>query len=333
MKILFVGDLTRGHNARSLVEGFRNLGIEIRTLDTSSYMRTGIGSREWFNHKLAQGPSKKWRRHFTNQIREVTLGWNPDVMFCINTIHIPQEYLVGINCRQRVHLSFDDVSNPANLTRDYLEHENSWDLIFTNKIFNIKELENRCRAQVKYFENAYDEKIHFSNVPFESRKWDVGFIGAHRPDRHELPKSLNSIGLRSSLIAGPRWARYYPLGYKEIDFLPELLDRKYTSTGNQIKLGLCLLNSENRDRITVRSYELPALGQLVLGLQTDQHLQLLDDKKEAFWFQTLSELLFFVKDLKYREREFAQVASAGRRRIVTGNNTYTDRARLMCNEF
>jgi hypothetical protein len=230
-------------------------------------------------------------------------------------------------------LSFDDVSNPANLTQDYLVYENSWDLIFTNKIFNVEELENRCDAKVKYFENAFDEKIHFSNVPFESRKWDVGFIGAHRPDRHDLPKLLISNELSRSLIAGPRWARYYPFGYKKIDFLPELLERDYTNSGNQIKLGLCLLNSENRDRITVRSYELPALGQLVLGLQTDQHSQLLEDKIEAFWFQTLSELLIFAKELKYREREFARVALAGRRRIVEGNNTYTDRAKLMCIEF
>lgn len=333
MRILFVGDLTHGHNARSLVDGFRNLGIEIRTLDTSSYMRKGIGSREWFHHKFAQSPSKKWREYFTNQIGEVTFGWNPDVLFCINTIHIPQEYLVRIKCKLRVHLSFDDVSNPSNLTPDYLAYENSWNLIFTNKVFNVDELKNRCKAHIKYFDNAYDEKIHFSYVPFENRKWNVGFIGAHRPDRHELPKLLNSNTVRNSLVAGPRWSRFYPLGYKEIDFLPELLEREYTEIGNQIKLGLCLLNSENRDRITVRSYELPALGQLVMGLATDQHLELLENKKEAFWFQSLDEVLFFARDLKYREREFAEIALAGKRRIVDGSNTYTDRARVMCNEF
>lgn len=333
MRILFIGDLTLGHNARSLVDGFRNLDIEIRTIDISSYMRKGIGSREWFHHKFAHRPSKGWKNSFAEQIADVTLGWIPDVLFCINTIHIPQEYLAQINCKLKVHLSFDDVFNPANLTPDYLVYENLWDIIFTNKIFNVDELKNRCKAEIKYFDNAYDEKIHFSNVSFENRKWDVGFIGAHRPDRHQLPKLLDSNRISSSLIAGPRWSRYYPFGYKEINFFPELLAQQYTTIGNQIKLGLCLLNSENRDRITVRSYELPALGQLVIGLKTDQHLQLLENKKEAYWFQTQKEMLLFVNDLKFREQEFAKIALAGRQRILDGNNTYTDRARVMRLEF
>ena len=333
MRILFVGDLTLGHNARSLVDGFRNLGIEARTLDTSSYMRKSIGSKEWFYHKMFQEPSKNWRDYFVGKIREVTCGWTPDILFCINTIHIPQEYLIRIECKLRVHLSFDDVSNPSNLTNDYLEYEKSWDIIFTNKLFNVDELQKRIEAQIKYFDNAYDEKIHFSTIPFENRKWNVGFIGAHRPDRHELPNLLIAAGVTNPVIAGPRWRRYFPFGSTKVDFLPELLERSYTDVGNQIKMGLCLLNSENRDQITVRSYELPALGQLVVGLETDQHLDLLENGQEAFWLKSLDEVLNFGKELIHREREFAKIALAGTRRIIEGKNTYTDRARLMCVEF
>lgn len=333
MRILFVGDLTPGHCALSLVDGFRNLGIEIRTLDTSSYMRKSIGSKEWFYHKMFQEPSKSWRGNFTERIGEVTSSWTPDVLFCINTIHIPQDYFSRIDCKLRVHLSFDDVSNPSNLTSDYLEFENSWDIIFTNKTFNINELKKRTQSQIVYFDNAYNEKIHFSTIPFANRKWGVGFIGAHRPDRHELPNLLLSTGVTNLVIAGPRWRRYFPLGLPEIDFLPELLERKYTDVGNQIKMGLCLLNSENRDRITSRSYELPALGQLVVGLETDQHLELLENGKEAFWFKTHNEVINFGREIQLREREFAQIALAGTQRIVGGKNTYTDRATVMCAKF
>lgn len=333
MRILFVGDLTPGHCASSLVDGFCKLGIEIRTLDTSSYMRKRIGSKDWVYHKIFHEPSESWKSSFTRRIKEVTADWTPNILFCINTIHIPQEYFSSIDCDLRVHLSFDDVSNPSNLTKDYLDHEKSWDIIFTNKIFNIDELNKRTKAKVIYFDNAYNEKIHFSTIPFANRKWNVGFIGAHRPDRHELPSLLLCSGVTNPIIAGPRWRRYYPLGVPGIVFLPELLDGEYTDVGNQIKIGLCLLNSENRDRITTRSYELPALGQLVVGLETDQHLELLENGKEAFWFKSLDDIFNFCREIQSREREFAQIALAGTRRIKSGKNTYFDRAREMYVNF
>lgn len=333
MRILFVGDLTPGHNACSLVDGFRKLEIEIRTLDTSSYMRKRIGSKDWFYHKILHEPSESWKSNFTQRIKEVTVEWSPDILFCINTIHIPQEYFSRIDCHLRVHLSFDDISNPSNLTKDYLDYEKSWDIIFTNKIFNIDELNKRTQSKIIYFDNAYDEKIHFSTIPFANRKWDVGFIGAHRHDRHDLPSRLLSCGATNPIIAGPRWRRYFPIGVSGIDFLPELLEGEYTNVGNQIKLGLCLLNSENRDRITVRSYELPALGQLVVGLGTDQHMELLENGKEAFWFKNLDDTFSFCREIQSREKEFAQIAKAGTQRILGGKNTYFDRAREMYANF
>lgn len=333
LRILFVGDLTTGGNACSLVNGFRNLELNIRTVDTSSYERKSIGSKEWFYHKMFQQPSKSWENVFRQRLQEVVSGWIPDVLFCIKTIHIPQAILHSIPCNLRVHLSFDDVSNLSNLTRDYLQFERSWDIIFTSKIFNVPELQKRTKSQIEYFDNAFDEKLHFPSIRFSERKWDVGFVGAHRPDRHNLPNLLIDAGIRRPVIAGPRWRRFYPFGVRGVDLLPELFGNAYTDLGNQIKLGLCLLNSDNRDQITMRSYELPALGQLVVGLETDQHLDLLENQKEAFWFKTLDEILQFGGEFQYRQSEFADIALAGTRRILGGKNTYTDRARTMYTTF
>ena len=160
-KILFIGDLTSGHCAQSLVEGFLPLDIEIRNLDTSTYMRNqSLGSREWFQRKIFKRPSSEWVNEFEHRLNKIISNWKPDILFCINTIHIPQEILLGVKCGLRAHLSYDDVSNPDNLTSDYLEHEFNWDVIFTNKSYNVVELKSRTSSKVSFFANAYNPDIH-----------------------------------------------------------------------------------------------------------------------------------------------------------------------------
>lgn len=329
-KILFIGDLTLGHCARSLVEGFLPLNLEIRSLDTSTYMRNqSLGSREWVQRKIFKRPSSEWVNEFKNRLYELTSNWKPDILFCINTIHIPQEILLGVKCGLRAHLSYDDVSNADNLTSDYLEYEFNWDVIFTNKSYNVDELKLRTNSKVSYFANAYNPVIHRLTMPLDSRKWDLGFIGARREDRKNLPRVFSSLGSTKSVIAGPRWRRSYPFGIQGVTFLPEVLNTEYTSLGNQIKAGICLLNSSNRDEITTRSFELPALGQLVIGKKTREHESLLENEVEAFWFDSTAEMISFASDILKDPREALRVSLAGNRRITSGKNTYMDRAEVM----
>lgn len=330
IKILFIGDLTVGHCANSLVEGFKNLGPEIRTLDTSQYMRRQIiGSREWFQRKLLKRPSSAWQIDFKNRLYLILLDWKPDIVFCINTIHIPQEIIHGIDCGIKVHLSYDDISNLENVTTDYLKFESYWDVICTNKIYNVIELETRTSSRIIYFQNAYNPRLHINIRPFESRENHFGFIGANRKDRRDLPRQLQRVSPMKAVVAGPRWKRTYPIGLKNILFLPEVIDEEYTRLGNSIQIGLCLLNSANRDQITTRSFELPALGQLIVGQKTQDHEQLLEHGREAFWFETLDEMIDVSKAILENGSFASKIAEAGFKRITTQKNTYMDRAQYI----
>lgn len=330
MKILFIGDMTAGHCANSLVEGFKELGVDMRIVDTSSYMRRqSIGSREWFQRRFAHKPSQEWIELFKLKISEVIFNWKPVIVFCINTIHIPQEILQNISCKIKVHLSYDDVSNGDNLTDDYLKHECGWDVIFTNKIYNVEELETRSTSQIVYFENAYNPKLHRLYKPLANRKFDIGFIGARRIDRNKLPIILGEAHNLNAVVAGPRWRRSYPFGVRGVTLLPEVLNEDYMIVGNDVKVGLCLLNSANRDQITTRSFELPAFGQVIVGQKSMQHEDLLENGKEAFWFDTVPEMVEFSSKLLFDTAKCERVAISGYRRITGGKNTYADRAIMM----
>lgn len=334
LKILFIGDFSIGHCANSLVDGFRTLDVDLRTLDTSDYMRKQqIGSKEWFQRKFFEKPSSTWIGQFKQRIYASTDNWYPDVLFCINTIHIPQDILFGIDCRTRAHLSYDDVNNPENLTLDYLSYEKNWDFIFTNKSYNVPEIQSRTKSKVVLFQNAYNPTLHLKNKAFKSRFWDIGFIGANRSDRDKLPRQLQNTSHLKIVVAGPRWKRSYPLGVRGIVFMPEVLNYEYTKLGNNIKAGFCLLNSSNRDDITTRSYELPALGQLVIGKKTKKHEELLENGKEAFWFDTTEEMINFSREILKNKSKSQKVSIAGFKRITQGSNSYRDRANQILTYF
>ena len=334
LKILFIGDMTVGHCANSLMEGFKEFGFSIKVLSTSKYMHNqSIGSREWFQRRYFKKPSEDWINKFKLQVTEATLNWRPDIVFCINTIHIPQDILHEIKCRLKVHLSFDDVSNSENLTDDYLVNESNWDLIFTNKLYNVTELEARTKSQVIFFENAYNPKIHNLKKSFGIRNFDIGFIGARRNDRRNLPKLFKEANGLATVVAGPRWKRSYPLGVKGVTIMPEKLDHEYTRIGNDIKVGICLLNSANRDQVTTRSFELPALGQLIIGQKSQQHEELLEHGVEAFWFDTVPEMIEFSKIVLHDKFKSENIAMSGYRKITLGKNTYADRAMMMLRYF
>lgn len=326
MKILVVGHMTLGSNSRSLADGFAQAGHEVRRVDTSSVSSPRIGSALWM--------SQRWRHRATQQhdsrlrasIKEIQAGYKPDLLVAIKTIMFDQDILLGAGATRAIHVSFDDVSNQDNTTPRYLQAERSWDAVVTTKKHNVPELEGRGVTQVIEIAGAYDPSYHRITVPFESRPYTIGFVGAARQDRRRLPTAMAENFPDQSVVYGPRWRRYYPRGVKGTLLRPNASYNEYTHAANTFQIGLVLLNSENRDTHTMRSYETPACGQLFLGQRTDEHQDMLEDGKEALFFDSPEELWSHARRITHDLPSMMRIALAGNRRLRSGKNTYRDRA-------
>jgi hypothetical protein len=75
---------------------------------------------------------------FWDSVHEAAREFRPDLLFCFKTVQLPQSELLGLGVPMTVHYSPDDVSNPVNISDDYLAHEKDWTLVVTTKSFTSR---------------------------------------------------------------------------------------------------------------------------------------------------------------------------------------------------
>jgi spore maturation protein CgeB len=91
------------------------------------------------------------------------------------------------------------------------------------------------------------------------------------------------------------------------------------------KIALSLVRHANRDRHAMRTFEIAACGGFILADRTEEHLEFLEEDREAVFFGGADELLDKVRFYLPREEARRTIAEAGHRRITTGGHTWADR--------
>jgi spore maturation protein CgeB len=91
-------------------------------------------------------------------------------------------------------------------------------------------------------------------------------------------------------------------------------------------LQLGLLNSENRDEHTARSFEVPASGGLLLAEDTPEHRDIFKSESNALFFKTTAQLLNQIDWVIANPAGAREIANAGYELITNGSNSWADRA-------
>ena len=326
MRILFIGDAWLGSNARSLANGFRGLGHNVVHVDTSSVNKPPRWTPDWFRLKATGSRNPAAIADLHSKIDEVRVSFRPEVLFCFKTIHLNQERLTNIQGVRSIHYSADDVSNPYNTTSNYLKYEREWHAVVTTKTHNLRELAGRGVSNPIFVPSAYDPYLHHPVARRYGETYDVGFLGNRRPDREELIRNMaDKFGGRFA-VGGPGWSDDRSLRRSQSALLPSAYGEELSYFVASVRANLVLLNSDNRDSHTCRSYEVPAAGGLFVGERTAEHEELLADGTEGYMFSSEEELHELVAAIQADPKKATEVASRGYRRIVSGRNTYQDRA-------
>ncbi|MBH0774746.1 CgeB family protein [Nocardia bovistercoris] len=326
MKILFVGDDWLGSNARSLAEGFRARGHEIMVIDSTPATLPPRLSPSWAYAKSHERRAPWTVEHVHTRLERAAAELRPDLVFAFKSVHLDQRRLLDIPAALHVHYSPDDVSNPVNTTPSYLATESEWDLVVTTKRHNVRELLDRGARNALFVRSAYDPAWHHPSARRTSRQYLVGFIGACRPDRRDGMVSLARTYGAQLLVRGPGWRRVRQLRTTRAEIGGAVYGEDFSIAVASVTANLVLLNSDNRDTHTCRTFEVPAAGGLFVGERTDEHAELLSDGAEAYLFSSRDELDDILERCVAFPDEVAKVAAAGHRRIVEGGHSYADRA-------
>ncbi|WP_280390761.1 CgeB family protein [Nocardia brasiliensis] len=326
MKILYVGDDWIGSNARSLADGFRQAGHEVVVIDSTPVTLPARLSPSWLYAKAAGRRAGWTTAALHDRIDRAAAAFAPDLLFAFKAVHLDQQRLLSTPADLRVHYSPDDVSNPANTSPDYLAYESEWDLVVTTKRHNVPELHARGARGVRFVRSAYDPAWHHPCARRGARRFLAGFIGARRPDRAPLLVDLAREYGSDFLVYGPGWRRVRPLRSTAAELGGGVYGERFAAAVASITANLVLLNSDNRDTHTCRSFEIPAAGGLFVGERTAEHAELLDEGTECFLFSDRTELREILTRCARRPEAVEQVAAAGYRRITAERHRYVDRA-------
>ena len=326
MRVLVLGDDWYGSNVTSLADGFARAGHEVALVDSTPVSAPARLSVPWL-YKRVRGVRAPWQvDRVHTELEQAVTAFRPELLLAFKSIHLDQDRLLGLPVPIKVHYSPDDVANPENITPAYLDQEHRWDCVVTTKVHNVAELRERGARDVLYVHSAYDPAWHHPRAPRGGRRYLAGFIGARRPDRRRLINDLATEFGELFYLAGPGGRR-----------APELQRSAATVTGGRfggelsraiaaVTANLVLLNSDNRDTHTCRTFEVPAAGGLFVGQRTDQHRELLTEGREALLFDDETELRDHLHRCRRDPEGVRRIAAAGHQRIVTGGHSYRHRA-------
>jgi hypothetical protein len=327
ISVVFVGCGTSGSNALSLFDGFQSTVKDSVFIDTSYF--------DWPDKYSLRRILRRISPFLYGVIASVYIGLklqkelrggkqNLVVVFKGN--YVSRTTLNRITAL-KVHYHPDDSSNPVNRTKIFSKAEGHYDFHLTSKRQNISEIFERTGKSVFFIWYAYDEKLHFRISPatFITPTYKVGFFGHMRADRTELVLEIAKKFGKEFTVTGDKWNR--------VKGLVGLADVKSATYGSAISnfvasapLQLGLLNSDNRDQHTARSFEIPAMGGLLLAEDTEEHREIFGPEGNALFFTTPAQLLEQIAWV-YSNPELAKkIAENGYAHITRNPNTWRDRS-------
>lgn len=94
-------------------------------------------------------------------------------------------------------------------------------------------------------------------------------------------------------------------------------------------MTISFVRRSNRDTLSMRTFEIPAMHGFLLADRTDAQTTLLREGREAAYFSSSDELIQkiaqYLGDVPSRD----DIAQSGYKAITTGSHTYTDRLRSL----
>jgi hypothetical protein len=337
MKVLLCGEADRvGSGAWCYAETLREMGHELTVFSEVHYLRRYSESRllRVYRH-FARKLFERDRVAMMTDLLQCAAQARPEIAIILKGLFVSQQDVRAIqrmNCWV-VNINHDDFfsSNPNNWSAVQRGAIGAYDYLFPTREVNVSEL-RPYNPNVEFFPFAYLPKIH-RKVPIpenEQELWnaDVVFVGTWEKRRSELLEYLVQRVPARYAIYGSQWEkvdRNSPLR----PFLKwkELGPDEMAKAIGGAKIALGFLRKENRDDYTQRTFEVPAVGGVLLAESTARQQQWFGEGREAVFFNPAKadDLCTKVHTLLTDNSLREQIRAAGYAAVRSQRHTYRDR--------
>lgn len=336
-RILYVGalDPARRTTAVQRMHALESLGHEVFPVQ-SQLPALGLPARTL----------RRLRRRFfrvvshptlDNEILDVAREKSPNLVWLDKADCIRPETLKELRQRDPgiriVGFSRDDMMNPDNKLRFFVECLPSYDVFFTTKSFGVAELEALGCPRAIFVDNSFDPELHrpIELTPKERAHFGgpVGFIGTYEKERAESIATMGRAGIPVK-VWGAGWDKKRGRLSADVEVAGAAqVGKAYSQVINSFDINLAFLRKRNRDRQTGRSVEIPACGKFMLAERSDEHMALYREGVEAEFFSDDQKLIEKTRYYLDHPEEREGIAAAGLQRCIDDRRSNRDRLRSM----
>lgn len=324
-RLLIAGNPLPFHTGGHFLEAARTLGLDVAVLDTRTAFANSRFLQGLYWRFLGKRPA--YMQSYSRALLMQCRSFAPDLVLAIGSAPITASALQQIQqpgiCRA-VFLT-DDPFNPVHDAAWFHQALPYYDFVFSPRRANLSQLSAVTKATVTYLPFAYNPAVHYpAQVPIDEQQMgsDILFAGGADDNRVPWMEAFIKAGMDVKLYGG-YWERYpatrpYAYGHADLALLRHLVPSS--------KINLGLVRQANRDGHVMRSFEIPAMGGLLLAENTKEHRGLFGAEGEAvLYFNNYEEAVAQAKWLLAHRNERRRLATAVYYLITNGNHTYANR--------
>jgi spore maturation protein CgeB len=155
----------------------------------------------------------------------------------------------------------------------------------------------------------------------------VCFIGNGDANRARFMRVLERQGIRVDVF-GPQWKQYFKGSSEYIRFFPAVYRQDYWNHLHKYRIQLNLLRPQNQESHNMRTFEVPAIGGVLVTQYTPEQASFFEDRKEVFFYKSEDELFQIIHTaLKMQKEEVFHIRQNARSRSLQSHYSYQDRSR------
>jgi spore maturation protein CgeB len=212
-----------------------------------------------------------------------------------------------------------------------------YDHVFNAKTFGVADMSAHGVKSVSFLAPGFDPELHRPIDLRDSDKasfgCDVSFIGTWSPKKEQMLSALRDrLPLMKLRIWGNQWEKRVARNLDESVMGLGITGDDYTRAICASSIGLCIL-SESRtgassgDRITARTFQIPACGTFMLHERSEEIGNYFDESVEAEFFESADELAQKVTSYLNNHENRSRVARAGLERSLESDYSIDRRMR------
>lgn len=338
IRILALSAVWQGANDYAFVRAFRRTGHSVRVVSESESFPGWRGTGLRVVQKLLH---RQIASDYNRRIVQEAINHRAELIFVFKGPLVTAGTLRTLRSMGCIAIQFyPDVSfrsHGPQLAKALKEY----DWVFTTKSFGLGDMQEQLNVtNASFVPHAYDPETH---KPVETTQEEANYYGSEvsfignssRKKRALLEYVQKELPNVTISIWGPGvWANEMPTAYRDQPVLGlEYAKAIACSKINMAPLHERVQGASSGDRMTARTFEIPAAGGFMLHERTDEAMRYFEDGRECAFYADSTDLVAKIRYFLDHPEERRKIAKAGRERCLNSGYSVDDRVNTVLEKY